>query len=729
MVFALLGLRGFAADDAALAKGADALKREAYDEALAVFDGILQGDPSNEGAYLGRGRAYLGKDDSEHAVADFTEALELQSKSKDALWYRHGANFNLGEYEKALADLNVLLEMSPDDVADRRARARTYSRLKNFGAAMIDVERARSLDPKNVEIIALRADILAAAKSYPEAIDDYSTAIRMKDKTADYYYQRGWLYGKTGRYQEAIDDTRDAIRLKKDGDMYINDLAWIFATCPEAKFHDGPKAVELATRACELTAWKEPGELDTLAAAYARTGDFENAVRWQSKAVELEKESQSKQELRARLTQYQGREPYLQQPEDKDKIDWSLLRSACFDAVWTTVNENYFDVTFGGVDWRAVREKYRLRLWEEEDNRMLRGLLQNMLGELHRTHFAIVPREMSVLKPEERGRIGYTGAQAASIEDAITIMRVKPGSPAEKAGLKPGDIVRRVDAVVLSEMAASLSESVPSARKRMFYLRSFVNWRLAAPVGKTVGLQLEAPDGALREVKVVSRPVEGIWSEPMGYAPAEPIECEIGHGPPGVVWMRFNVFALPVMTEFKRCVRSLKPGDGLVLDLRGNPGGLTLIAPGIYGRLSEKEVSLGTMHQRYGTEEFMAYPQRGAFTGPVAVLVDSASASTSEILAAGLQAFGRARVFGELTAGAALPSLFRQLPNGDMLQYAVADIKTPQGVLIEGNGVAPDEPVTVRRADCIAGHDPVLEAAERWLATRRNAGAKEVAAK
>jgi len=718
VVFALLTLRLCAADAGALAKGEAALKRANYDEALAVFDGILQADPTNAAAHVGRGRCYGGRNDLEHALADFNEALRLDPKSIAAHSFRYQAYFSRNEFEKALGDIDAMIELAPSDAQYRRGRAYLYSRQKNYALALADSEKAIALDRKDIENIKIRAGIFAEARSYREAIEDFSTAIGMDGRDDSCFFRRGWVYEKIGSYREAIDDLREALRLDKKSQMYANSLAWLLATCPEEKYRDGPEAVELATRACELTLWKEPGMLDTLAAAYARCGNFDRAVDWQAKAADLVTDDVKAADFRDRLARYNRQEAYVEDRRETDKAAWSLQRSACFATVWTTVNENYFDATFGGVDWLAVREKYRLRLWEAADNRMLRGLLQSMLGELHRTHFAIMPREMSVLQPEERGRIGYTGAEASSIEGMIAIVRVKPGSPADQAGLKPGDIVRRVDTVVLSEMAASMSESVPSTRKQTLYLRSFVNWRLAAPVGKTVELQLEAPDGTLREVKLVAVPFEGVWSEAMGFAPSEPIECEAGAVAPGVVRLRFNTFALPVMAEFKRCVRSLKPGDGLVLDLRGNPGGLTLMAPGICGRLSEKEVSLGTMHKRFGVEEFTAYPQPGAFTGPVAVLVDSASASTSEILAAGLQAFGRARLFGELTAGAALPSMFRQLPNGDMLQYAVADIKTPQGVLIEGSGVTPDELVTVRRADCIAGRDPVLEAAERWIATQ-----------
>jgi len=111
------------------------------------------------------------------------------------------------------------------------------------------------------------------------------------------------------------------------------------------------------------------------------------------------------------------------------------------------------------------------------------------------------------------------------------------------------------------------------------------------------------------------------------------------------------------------------------------------------------------------------------------VLIDCGSASTSEIMAAGLQEAKRARVFGETSPGAALPSLFKALPTGDLLQYAIADLQTPLGVLIEGRGVVPDEIVSRTLADLAGGRDPVLEAARRWLETARQKPGAGAAAK
>ena len=207
----------------------------------------------------------------------------------------------------------------------------------------------------------------------------------------------------------------------------------------------------------------------------------------------------------------------------------------------------------------------------------------------------------------------------------------------------------------------------------------------------------------------------------MGDFPSVPVECDIRQIEPGIAWLRFNVFARQAMKDIRKLLTGMPADGGLILDLRGNPGGVTVMAPGISGWLSDHAFSLGTMHLRQGHLGFEVAPQAHAFLGPVAVLIDRGSASTSEIMAAGLQEAGRVRVFGENSPGAALPSLFKALPTGDLLQYAIADMQTPAGRLIEGNGVTPDEAVSLSLADLAAGRDPVVEAARRWLASQRPA--------
>ena len=94
-------------------------------------------------------------------------------------------------------------------------------------------------------------------------------------------------------------------------------------------------------------------------------------------------------------------------------VKWADQRKETFEIVWKTVDEAYFDPTFGGVDWASVGEKYRARLETAEDKPALRKLLQSMIGELRKTHFSILPREMSVFTPQERSRVGTVGVEQA----------------------------------------------------------------------------------------------------------------------------------------------------------------------------------------------------------------------------------------------------------------------------------------------------------------------------
>ena len=162
---------------------------------------------------------------------------------------------------------------------------------------------------------------------------------------------------------------------------------------------------------------------------------------------------------------------------------------------------------------------------------------------------------------------------------------------------------------------------------------------------------------------------------------------------------------------------------GLVIDLRGNPGGVAPMAMGMAGYLiPTRGQSLGTMRFREATLNLVVSPRTPQFTGPVAVLVDGLSASSAEIFAAGLQKLGRATVFGEPSSGMALPSTWERLPNGDLIQFVTADFTDPSGARIEATGVVPDVVRPLTRAALLAGQDPALDAALAWIAERAAGG-------
>lgn len=150
---------------------------------------------------------------------------------------------------------------------------------------------------------------------------------------------------------------------------------------------------------------------------------------------------------------------------------------------------------------------------------------------------------------------------------------------------------------------------------------------------------------------------------------------------------------------------------------------------GAAGHFLSEPKTLGTMRTRGEEMRFAANPRRvsaaGApvepFGGPLAIVVDGLSASTSEMFAAGLQALGRARVFGERSAGQALPAIATRLPTGDVLMHVVADFVAADGSRIEGRGAVPDEMVPLLLADVLAERDAPLAAALGWIERARPA--------
>jgi carboxyl-terminal processing protease len=187
-------------------------------------------------------------------------------------------------------------------------------------------------------------------------------------------------------------------------------------------------------------------------------------------------------------------------------------------------------------------------------------------------------------------------------------------------------------------------------------------------------------------------------------------------------YIRFNEFLDPgsIMPAFEAALKGFAKAPGVILDLRGNSGGIGVMAMGIAGFFIDREgLTLGEMKTRDTTLKFVIFPRPETYSGPLAILVDEGSASTSEILAGGLQDLKRARIFGVRTAGAALPSDIIRLPNGDGFQFAQASYTSVSGKVLEGAGVTPDVVVEQTRESLLSGRDPVIEAADAWIRSTR----------
>jgi len=151
---------------------------------------------------------------------------------------------------------------------------------------------------------------LSRQGKYEAAVAQCTEALRLNPGRADAHNNLGVVLFRQGKYAAAAAHYTEAVRLNPDyGDAY-NNRAMIMAACPEAKYRDGARAVESATRACELTEWKSPGFLDTLAAAHAEAGDYDAAVTWQTRAIGCLADEGKKDDYRSRLVLYQARKPY-----------------------------------------------------------------------------------------------------------------------------------------------------------------------------------------------------------------------------------------------------------------------------------------------------------------------------------------------------------------------------------------------------------------------------------
>lgn len=390
------------------------------------------------------------------------------------------------------------------------------------------------------------------------------------------------------------------------------------------------------------------------------------------------------------------------------------------------------------ADWESLRERYRERASEAVNTGELRAVMSELIDELDRSHFAIIPRDAAEIPDSPESAGGTLGLEARFHENVAVVTRVAPGSSAEEAGVQPGWSISAVDEFDLESFANRFGD-IENASMSGYHRNAGLAAMLAAAPGRETVLEFVDLEGG-PQTRTLEGRLDDAMSIKFGNLPPMTVSTEAtildqselrayGVEVPEdftVGLLRFSVWMIPIMQPINEAIDRFREAevDAVVIDLRGNPGGVGGLSMGVGGHFTTEATSLGTMFNEFGEINFNTNPQRLSPAGelvepldqPLVILVDSMSASTSEIFAGGLQAAGRAAVVGRRTPGMALPAVAEALPNGDILYHAIAEFELPDGSSVEGIGITPDRAVDLDPAAFTDSRDPDIGTAVEWLA-------------
>ncbi|HEY64219.1 MAG TPA: S41 family peptidase [Caldilineae bacterium] len=304
----------------------------------------------------------------------------------------------------------------------------------------------------------------------------------------------------------------------------------------------------------------------------------------------------------------------------------------------------------------------------------------------------VEPQPRQREKEDLKGEFGGIGAWIIQEEDGSYSLRPMKGKPAERAGIRDGDILVAVDGHEIGP-DMSIDEVVSLIR---------------GPVGTVV--RIEVRRAGVAEVLTFEVKRERIETPS--------VEWRILDEPPNTGYIKISIFSERTADELTDALKDLTSQEvtRLVLDLRHNSGGLLDAAVDVASTFLRDGVVLYEQHAGGEEKTYKVRRRSIVFDGPIVVLVDRATASASEIVAGALQDHGRALLFGERTFGKGSVQLVHDLSDGSSLHVTAARWLTPKRHQIDGQGLTPDVPVNVTQKDLASGRDPVLERALERLA-------------
>lgn len=291
-------------------RGTVYMEKKEIDKAISDFTEYIAINPLVPKGFEKRGQAWHAKKEWRKAILDLSEAIKLQFDNMLSHVYRADSYMQLLEYDNAISDLNTILLSHPNNYFVLFSRGLAWDSKKEYEKAITDLSSAIEKKHDYKEAYQYRGRAWLRKKEWDKALLDFNQAIAIDTKDSFSYLLRGNAWDGKKEITKAVADFQEAIKINSRYAAAYNKLASILATYPDAKIRDGRKAIEYATQACELTSWKESFYLETLASAYAEAGEFENAVKWQIKVLEMSTSDLDKKTSLSRLELYKAKKPF-----------------------------------------------------------------------------------------------------------------------------------------------------------------------------------------------------------------------------------------------------------------------------------------------------------------------------------------------------------------------------------------------------------------------------------
>ncbi len=392
-------------------------------------------------------------------------------------------------------------------------------------------------------------------------------------------------------------------------------------------------------------------------------------------------------------------------------------REHAFDFVWNTIYERYHDPEFNGVDWNAVGARYRPLALAAPTDDAFWDVLDRMTGELHDSHTRVEsPERVALRMRDESITLGFGFVQ---LEGKYVVTAVNNESDAWWAGVRPGmaivTIAGEPAGVAYERLLADTRQDSTDRSRHLRALRRL----LTGKEGSSMEFTFERADGTRFDAKLTrkrlsTRPAAAHRVLPSGFG-----------------YLRLTQWTLGATSHAVEGVAALKDTPGMVIDLRGNPGGAVHAVNSMLAQFFTQHAELGRVTTRtgrpvsmlFGTVEIIKLKSevegnKNAYDNPVVILVNAGSASGSELFSGEMQASGRAVVVGEPSCGCLLGFLgYTHVPGGAELAYSEVGFVLANGQKIEGQGVIPNHLVPLTVADLRVGRDRALEVAQQVLST------------